>query len=71
MKYKNRTHIVQVILNKIGEARILRVSIADFRKVGGRGLFHIRSLINNVHSQGLAYFTSNLSYISGERKKHH
>jgi len=70
MKYRNRTNIVQLILNKIGEARILRVSFAEFRKVGGRGLFHIRSLINKVHSQGLAYFNSNLIYISRERKKH-
>jgi len=70
MKYRNRTNIVQLILNKIGEARILRVSFAEFRKVGGRGLVHIRSLINKVHSQGLAYFNSNLIYISNERKKH-
>jgi hypothetical protein len=65
MKYSN---IVQLILNKVGKARIFRVSSADFRSVGRRGIFHIRGLINNVHSQGLAYFNSNLSYISGKGK---
>lgn len=68
MKHRNMSNIVQLILNKVEEARILRVSFADFRSVGRRGLFHIRSLINNVHSQGLAYFNSNLSYISGKGK---
>jgi hypothetical protein len=68
MKYRNRSNIVQLILNKVGEARIFRVSFADFRSVGRRGLFHIRGLINNVHSQGLAYFNSNLSYILGKGK---
>lgn len=67
MKYRNRSNIVQLILNKVGET-IFRVSFPDFRSVGRRGIFHIRSLINNVHSQGLAYFNSNLSYISGKGK---
>jgi hypothetical protein len=67
MKYRNRTNIVQLVLNKVGKARIFRVSFADFR-VGRRGLFLVRSLINNVHSQGLTYFISNLSYISGKGK---
>jgi hypothetical protein len=69
MKYRNRSNIVQLILNKVGETYFrIRVSFPDFRSVGRQGIFHIRSLINNVHSQGLAYFNSNLSYISGKGK---
>jgi hypothetical protein len=66
MKYRN-SNIVQLILNK-GKEAIFRVSFQDFRRVGRRGIFHIKTLINNVHSQGLAYFNSNLSYISGKGK---
>lgn len=60
MKY--RSNIVQLILNKV------RKAFADFRSVGRRGLFHITGLVNNVNSQGLVYFNSNLSYILGKGK---
>jgi hypothetical protein len=68
MKYRNRSNIVQLILNKVGEASRFRVSFADIKSVWRRGIFHIKGLINNVHSQGLAYFNSNLSDISGKGK---
>jgi len=68
MKYRNRSNIVQLILNSVGEARRFRVSFVDFRSVGRRDIFHIKGLINNVHSQGLAYFNSTLSDISSKGK---
>ena len=68
MKYRSKSNIVQLILNKVGDTRLFNISIADFRSVGRRGLFNISGLINNVNSQGLAYFNSILSYISSKGK---
>jgi hypothetical protein len=68
MKYRNRSNIVQLILNKVAGTRMFSISFADLRSVGRRGLFNISGLINNVNSQGLAYFNSILSYISSKGK---
>jgi hypothetical protein len=67
MKYRNKSNIVQLILNKAG-TRIFSISFADLRGVWRRDLFKISGLINNVNSQGLAYFNSILSYISNKGK---
>jgi len=68
MKYRNRSNIVQLVLNRVRKARIFKVSFAEFRSVRRRGLFQITDLTNNVNSQGLVYYNSNLSYISGKGK---
>jgi len=68
MKNRNRSNLVQLILNKVGGTRILGISFADLWSVGRRGLKNISGLINNVNLQGLAYFNSILSYISSEGK---
>jgi hypothetical protein len=65
MKFRNRSKIVRLILNKVGGTRIFSVSSADGEK---GGFLHIKSLINNVNSQGLAYFNSILSYIVSKGK---
>jgi hypothetical protein len=68
MKYRNKSNIVQLILNKVAGTRIFSISFADLRGVWRRDLFQISGLINNVNSPGLAYFNSILSYISNKGK---
>ena len=59
----------------VGVMRIFNVSYPDSRGGESRGikwspLLHIKSLINNVNSQGLAYFNSNTFIYSATEAKY-
>ncbi|MFZ0515197.1 MAG: hypothetical protein WAM14_26605 [Candidatus Nitrosopolaris sp.] len=69
MKYRSRSDIVGLLLDEAdgeGVIRIFNVSYPDSRWFFRRAVYsikwsrldHIKTLINNVNSQGLAYFNS-------------